>query len=158
MIPKSHHLLFYNFSTKYYEFSKMIIQICQNQKKKNINLTSGTLQFSEIKYEQKDPFWHYSTESWLLHLGPPSSSNSCPRSFASSSTQTWSRAGLWLAGLGQREPAAAERGRPGLSAAAPGQRHGQLQPVALLATCAVACRGGGCCADNGTANGERRRC
>ena len=37
------------------------------------------------------------------------------------------------AGLGQREPAAAERGRPGLSAAAPGQRHGQLQPVALLA-------------------------
>jgi hypothetical protein len=32
-IPKSPHLLFYNFSTNYYEFAKLIIQIWINKRK-----------------------------------------------------------------------------------------------------------------------------
>ena len=39
-------------------------------KKRDVDLASGTLHFSQIKLEQKDPFRHYSIESWILHLTP----------------------------------------------------------------------------------------
>ena len=82
-IPKSPHLLFYAFSTNYYEFSKWSIQICQNQKKRNLNLARGSLQKTYIKYKQMNPFWHYSQESLSIHLTPWRTSYSCSWSLAS---------------------------------------------------------------------------
>jgi len=53
------------------------------RKKRNLNLASRTLKFSQIKPERTDPLLHYSSESLSIHLTPWRKSNSCAWSLTS---------------------------------------------------------------------------